>query len=361
MTRFPRGVLVVVLVVVVLPVLFLTLFEKVVPYHIGVREVRFGGAGVDEEDYGAGFHLGVIGLHKWYFLPRSVHFLHYVSDPGRETLTTTYHEPLSIRTKDNNETVLEISVPYRIREGEGHRIIMKGYRQSYVERVHTTIVGVLREQLAELSSEELQDTEGRLQRTDDALKPLNTLLAEFHVEALGVLIRRVTFQAQYESQLQEKQFLVQKANLDRAQGLVANEAKVTNSIEKQIGAAEAKLMADWDKRFQEERSRFEVLIAQIRADARVYESRTKAEGDAEVVRLRAEGQLALDRARALRDELRNAALATRGGRIYLALQAAQNLKVPAVTLNSNDPRVPMILDLDEMTRVLMGVLDAEAP
>jgi hypothetical protein len=48
------------------------------------------------------------------------------------------------------------------------------------------------------------------------------------------------------------------------------------------------------------------------------------------------------------------ALGTRGGRIFLALRAAQNLAVPSVTLNSNDPRVPLVLDLDELTRVLVG-------
>jgi hypothetical protein len=68
----------------------------------------------------------------------------------------------------------------------------------------------------------------------------------------------------------------------------------------------------------------------------------------------AEGQLALDQARALRDQLRNEALGTRGGRIFLALQAAENLAVPTVTLNSNDPRVPLVLDLDELTGVLVG-------
>ena len=38
----------------------------------------------------------------------------------------------------------------------------------------------------------------------------------------------------------------------------------------------------------------------------------------------------------------------------LGLLAAENLTVPSVTLNSNDPRVPLILDLDELTKVLVG-------
>ncbi|MBK7643873.1 MAG: hypothetical protein IPJ19_12645 [Planctomycetes bacterium] len=39
----------------------------------------------------------------------------------------------------------------------------------------------------------------------------------------------------------------------------------------------------------------------------------------------------------------------------LARQAAQNLNLRSVTLNSNDPRVPLILDLDELAARLLGV------
>ncbi|MFT7464544.1 MAG: hypothetical protein ACI9EF_002900, partial [Pseudohongiellaceae bacterium] len=37
-----------------------------------------------------------------------------------------------------------------------------------------------------------------------------------------------------------------------------------------------------------------------------------------------------------------------------ALQAAENLRVPKVVLNSNDPRVPMVLDIAEMSKMLLG-------
>ena len=60
------------------------------------------------------------------------------------------------------------------------------------------------------------------------------------------------------------------------------------------------------------------------------------------------------KAEALRNELRNKALDTVGGRIYLAQQAAENLEFESVTLNSNDPRVPSIIDLGALTRLLIG-------
>ena len=48
------------------------------------------------------------------------------------------------------------------------------------------------------------------------------------------------------------------------------------------------------------------------------------------------------------------ALATGGGRVWLARHAAENLNIEGMTLNSNDPSVPPVLDLDRMERLLFG-------
>ena len=105
---------------------------------------------------------------------------------------------------------------------------------------------------------------------------------------------------------------------------------------------------------QEKKSEYDVLIATIRADANVYAAEMKAEGDAEKVIAEATGQLALEMAEALRNELRTLALNSEGGRILLALQAAENLNIPSVILNSDDPAVPTILNLSELTKMLVG-------
>ena len=67
-----------------------------------------------------------------------------------------------------------------------------------------------------------------------------------------------------------------------------------------------------------------------------------------------EGELALREAESLRERLRNEALESAGGRLYLACEAASNLRIEKVTLNSNDPSVPSILDLDELVALLVG-------
>ena len=97
----------------------------------------------------------------------------------------------------------------------------------------------------------------------------------------------------------------------------------------------------------------------ILAEAEVYSKTTRADADATYEELVADGGLAIAKAEALRNELRNKALDTKGGRIFLARQAAENLQFEHVTLNSNDPNVPTVIDIGAMVRLLIGEPDGE--
>jgi regulator of protease activity HflC (stomatin/prohibitin superfamily) len=363
-------ILVTILTVVVLgSLLGAIMLARVPPMEIGVRQAQWGGGGIAEEDFTTGTYLGITGVHKWFYLPRRTHFLHFSGQPGRgrgqegsrPPGTTTrglptamWRKPMDLRTTDGNLTEVDLTVPYRIMEGMGWRIVSDGILGNYMENVRTKVESVLRNKLSKLTSEDLQSTEKRLELADKVLPDLNKELVGFYVQADAILIRRVSFPAQYESKLQEKQYFTQKALLDGALTLQADEEKITNSIEKQIEAEIKGKTETWNKRLQEEKSSYEVKIAQVEADARVYETRVRAEGEAEAILMEAQGQLEVDKAEALRNELRNAILNTTGGRIYLALQAADNLQIKSVMLNSNDPRVPMVLDLEEMSKLLVG-------
>ena len=62
-----------------LPLVLGLLIKRVPPAFIGVKQISVGGAGIVSVDYPTGFHLGVTGYHKWYFLPRKTHFLHFTA------------------------------------------------------------------------------------------------------------------------------------------------------------------------------------------------------------------------------------------------------------------------------------------
>ena len=110
--------------------------------------------------------------------------------------------------------------------------------------------------------------------------------------------------------------------LDRALTQQATQQTDVQKFQKQTEKEVKIKTQDWEKRIQEKRSEYQVLIAEINAQAALYAAETRAKGDAERDIAVARGNLAIEKAEALRDELRNEALDTQGGRIKLALDAA---------------------------------------
>ena len=341
---------------------FLTV--RIPPATIGVKQALWGSGGYVQEDHGTGLVWGVTGVHRWHFLPTQTQFIHF-AEGARDTERLMrkgesllefedYESAVDVRTRDNNTVFVDVTMTYRILPGKGHVLVEEGYKTSYRDQVRSRAKTVIREDLANLTSEDFQSTETRLDRADKTLEILKKELAQYYVEPLDIFIRGVHFPADYESKLQEKQYLNQKKLLDLALTQQAAQQTEVEKYRKQTDKEVKIKTQDWEKQIQAKRSEYEVLIAQINAEANLYAAETMAQGDAERDIAIANGKLAIEKAEALRDQLRNAALDTQGGRIKLALEAVENLHIPTVVLNSDDPAVPMLLDLDQMTRLLVG-------
>jgi regulator of protease activity HflC (stomatin/prohibitin superfamily) len=335
------------------------LFERIEPGEIGVRQSLWGSGGVMREDFKAGYHLGITGVHKWHILDRRTHFINFADESSqleesRRHQNSQQKPALKIRTTDNNVVTLDVTVVYRIKDNGGFEIVEGGDQTQYRDRVASKVQSTLREELSKLTPEDFQETEKRLASVEAALPMLAESIAEFHVEPERILIRAVRFLPSYEDKLQQKQLAQQQERLATAERFVEDAEKITFSIEKETEALEKEKTAEWDKQLQEMRSLNEVAINEIRAAAVRYENQVKPEADKNYDVALAEGKLAIDQAEALRDELRNAALDTAGGRILQARDAAENLQFESVTLNSNDPSVPSIIDIDALTKLLIG-------
>jgi len=329
-----------------------TLFVRIHPWEFGVKQNLLAKE-IVENDFGTGFALRIPGLHQWHRMDRRTHFVTFADQDVRTALGTN-KPALEIRTKDNNLATYDLSVTYKIIEGRAHKIVMERRKDIYRERVLATVEAVMREELAQLASEEIFSTEARLAVAHTALVRLREELQEFHCVADQVLIRAIRFPAGYEARLQEKQLTYQKRELAESQRKVEDQRAITLTKAAEIGAAEKELRGDWDKKLQTAQSENEVAIAGVRAVANIYDQETRARASARYEISMANGNLQVEKAEALRNELRNKALDTTGGRIYLAQQAAQNLDFKSVTLNSNDPRVPSVIDISAMVRLLVG-------
>ncbi|QDU66517.1 SPFH domain-containing protein [Engelhardtia mirabilis] len=332
------------------------LLERIGPATIGVKQNLLGG-GIVQKAYGMGYHVGIIGVHRWHRLDGRVHFLNFTQESASKRTrngNVEFASALDIRTSDNNTASLDVTVLYEIIDEQAWMLVNEGLTLAYQDRVRQAVEGLLREELSKLSPEDFVNTDVRLARAEESLPLLRETLRQYHVEPLGILIRAVRFPPEYEEKLQLKQLTRQNSMLATARQAQERQQQQTQSIEKITEAMEKEARGEWDKRLQEAQSENQVQIAQIKAEAEVYARTTTADADATQVTYLAEGQLAVEQAEALRDELRNRALDTVGGRILLARQAAENLDVREVTLNSNDPAVPTIIDVDQLVRLLVG-------
>ena len=332
-----------------LAVLAVACFTHRVPAaSIGVRQMQWGGAGVEPRDRATGLHFSLRGWHAWHELDRRTHFASFgtMGEAGSQPM-------LDLRTKEGNEIQVAVVVPYRIVEGEAHELVRDGLKSTYGKLVEATIADVLMRELADLSADDVADTDRRLGRMGSALPRLNRELAGYHVRASSIQIHDVRFWKQYEAVLQKKQLTRQMALLAEAATLVEEEMS-RNALEKNAEASEARIRGEMDKQIERLRSEQTLAISQIKSDMAGYDSTRRAAADARAEQLEAEGEAELYKSRSLRERLVNEAYDSSGGRIELARQAAEKLRIARVTLNSNDPDVPSILDLDELVRLLVG-------
>ncbi len=343
--------------VVVLVVLMAALVaERIPPSVIGVKLNQVAG-GIVEKDFSTGYHVGIAGIHKWFRLDGRVHFVNFSNEmAGRRSndTNTDFASSLEIRTSDNNTASLDVTMSYRIQPGSGWKLVKAGMHLQYRDRVRDVIAGLMREELSKLSPEDFVSTAVRTKRVEETMPLVREQLAQYQVEPIELLIRAVRFPAEYEEKLQLKQLTRQSSELAKAREKEERQRLITDGYQQETEALEKRLQGEWDVKLQEERSANDVAISQILADANIYTQTTRAQAEANYVTSIADGQLSIARAEALRDQLRNAALSSKGGRLLLAKQAAENLDIREVTLNSNDPNVPSILDIGEMVKLLIG-------
>ena len=135
------------LLILLTPLVFALMFKRVPPATIGVKQNNWGG-GIIEQDYRVGYHLGITGYHKWHYLPERTHFLHFNDNAGMRSPSEidSWASPLEIRTKDNNSIRVELSVSYRIRPGEAHQLVTRGWEFSYRHHARNIVKNELRKE-----------------------------------------------------------------------------------------------------------------------------------------------------------------------------------------------------------------------
>lgn len=331
-------------------------FHRVPPGTIGVQQVNFGGAGIVPRDFPSGLHFSLRGWHSWHAVDARTQ--HLAFSWSAEPCDAEY---LKVRTADGNYVRVGLAVPFRVRAGEAHLLVEQGLKSTYRQRVMNTVEKVLTSEFARLRTEEYADTTKRLELVARALPLLNADLAALHVEATDVLIEHFRFNNEYENRQQQVQYDALKEVVSRTtEANLAEQALIDQTL-RDIAEDEAQLSIELTREIERAYHAGRKGIEARLAEARYYDQTRRAEGEAEFQRLVAAGERELAQAEALWTTAENESFATRGGRVLLARAAARNLNVDKVTLNSNDPRQPSLLDLDGLVRLFVGRDPAPEP
>lgn len=326
------------------------LLERIPPATIAVRQVNWGtDRGIAERDHWTGFVWALEGASTWHFLDARTQIVSfgYPSEGANQPI-------LAVATREGDAAEVSVQVPYRIRGGEGHRIVSSGIKADYEKRAVAIMRRVLLQELAKLSTEDFFDPDRRRAAAESARRTLAIELAPIHLEPETVLISGEFFASGYESKMQERQLASQTKRTNESIALRESQnlekLKLDDFLQQELQV----VIAEWDERIEGERMQLEKGHAGVARAAELYSKTRRLEADTAHARGALEGDLALAQAESLRERLFNETLESPGGRLYLAREAATNLRIQKVTLNSNDPRVPSILDLDELVAMLVG-------
>lgn len=324
-----------------LPAICTTYIE---PDEIGVRRSVFGG--VDKEDFGQGRALALPIIHSWYSIPKTLHYQDFLRG-----------EALNLRTKENNLIDIDVTVIYEVIPGEGHLIVEEGFIDTYDDKVRSVSLGFLREHLAGMTNADVQLPETREKFANAAVEPLNAQVRQYHVRVIenGVVLRAIRFTPKYEAKLQAKQLYGVQARLDEAKAKESEARTLTDTDEKGIDK-DVKIETErWNQTIEKAKTKFEIAIANTRAEALQYSEARRAEADALCTQAKAEADLAEAKADALGKELTAAALATQAGQTYSAIEAVQAFKLGEIELNSMDPEFLLRFgSMDSWRRFFMG-------
>lgn len=326
MRKFINIICLAFLIIWILPKFFMV---SIPAWEIGVRRSLI--SGIHEEDLGLGYHMRLPFVHSYYQLPRTLQFLDYSNeDPDAEL------KSLEIRTSGNNIIYVDVTIPWRIKDGEAWQIIREGFGDSYADKVASTCTGILRETLAAMSTTDIYQTDKRTKTAASILPKLNQALGQYHVMADHVIIRNIGFRPEYEQKLQDKQFFVVQGRLDEAKRKESEAIQQTDTFEKAIQKDINVKREEWNGLIEDLKTKYELEIAAIKAEALQYDASRRAEADAVFATSQAEGDLAEAQAEALGNKLKAQALSTQAGRTYSAIIAAENFELGDIQLNSND-------------------------
>ncbi len=306
--------------------------------EVGVRIVQYDAPGltrgVEARDFGPGWGWDLGPLHRWVVFDRTVQTLDMTDGDQKGAGRRT--KPVQPRTSDGYALAVDVTVKYRIKPGEAHKVYQRfgADENRFHDQVRQKAEGSIRDVLGDLRAEDFYNPPIIRERAVLARDQLARDLAESHIAIIDVLIRNVTFPEKYEERILAKKIADQEVEVQKSQKasttarleaekIVAETDAQTGVIEKQRDAEKARRAADNEKKVTEITASAEAYATQTRADADLIAARRSAEAFRLKVEAEAEGV-----------KKKNQALAGAGGRMLVALEAVKSLEIESAEVST---------------------------
>lgn len=238
------------------------------PAQVGVRQVYFGPtSGIQKKLLYTGTHLVVPNYEKVHLYPTDLQVLDMTAHREQSVVGRTT-EAIRIQTSDGYQVTVDVSVLYRITDP--YAVMTKiGPGKLYEDSlVIPRADKALRQFLGELNSEEFYQGSKRIHQAQLAFHQLQPDLADKGIELVKVLVRRITYDGAYQSQIEQRKIQDQMVFKNRAEAAAAKEEAHKREI---VSTGQAAVKVEIEKGQRE--------VAKILADANLLRRSKEADGD----------------------------------------------------------------------------------
>jgi len=334
---------------VLLIVVLAVCLTKVRLNEVGVKVNMIGG-GIVKDDLEPGYYFLVPGMQKMYRLDPTVQaFAMGGSDAGVPALV--------LRDKDEYNTRFDITILYRIKPGEAHRLAEQvGMQQDQILNfLKSESRDALQNALGQYKTEAFYNVEKREVGRQTAKDQLSQRLALRNLELVDLLIRDIEYDPKYEQILVQKQLLGQNKALAVEKARLEAELEKTQAIEYETTAKVKVIGEELTQEVANIEAETDARVKEIEADADLTSQKLLAEADKYRRTKMSEGELAKTQAKAKGEKAINEAYLGLGGQAYITRQMIDSIEFGDIEINTNQVNP---FDVDQLLR--MFGLDAEA-
>ena len=303
--KIARGIRIGIVALIILLVVFNTLFVYVQPNEFGIKVVRIGiNRGVQKDAYTAGLHWVFPGLQEIHRMPRDMQVLELTESPTTAATTARKDRAAHIQTSDgffvdvDGSILYHIADPYLVFTSIGPGTLFED--NGIIPKAEPA----LKETMGKLTTEDFYNSPLRAQKALEAAKLLNEELNPKGIKIDHVLVRYFVYSPEIQKNIEEKK--------------LQDQLVFTN----QAAARAAREEAELKKIIQEGQVVVEVQMEQGRA----YVTRKIAEKDLYVRAKKAEADLLVKLADAEKVRLKNDALKGIGSERMVGLKMADVYK-----------------------------------